>query len=209
MSRKSEDRGSSEERYEDRPLNPCPKKYFHPEPGKLKAVIMCIDPNVHSERAFQYFMEHLYRPDHLIVLVHSAEHPKASLGKTSKQYIARLREIRAKELADLKGVTYEPGAGTDEEITKKESDLRTLEDFFVHYMDKRKIQYKSRFVWHNGKAGQAIVHIAEEERAILIVTGSRGLGKIRRTILGSTSDYVMHHTNIPVMICPKKHDDVE
>ncbi|XP_064650165.1 uncharacterized protein LOC135501784 isoform X3 [Lineus longissimus] len=182
MSRKSEDRGSSEERYEDRPLNPCPKKYFHPEPGKLKAVIMCIDPNVHSERAFQYFMEHLYRPDHLIVLVHSAEHPKASL---------------------------EPGAGTDEEITKKESDLRTLEDFFVHYMDKRKIQYKSRFVWHNGKAGQAIVHIAEEERAILIVTGSRGLGKIRRTILGSTSDYVMHHTNIPVMICPKKHDDVE
>jgi nucleotide-binding universal stress UspA family protein len=63
-------------------------------------------------------------------------------------------------------------------------------------------------VWHNGKAGEAIVHMAEEEKAILIVTGSRGLGKIRRTILGSTSDYVMHHTNIPVMICPKKHDDV-
>jgi hypothetical protein len=36
-------------------------------------------------------MEHIYRPDHMIVLVHSADHPKASLGKSSKRkLLARL-----------------------------------------------------------------------------------------------------------------------
>lgn len=32
--------------------------------------------------------------------------------------------------------------------------------------------------------------------------GSRGLGTIRRTILGSVSDYVVHHANVPVVVCP-------
>ena len=35
----------------------------------------------------------------------------------------------------------------------------------------------------------------------MIVMGTRGLGAIRRTILGSVSDYVLHHTKIPLVIC--------
>ena len=45
--------------------------------------------------------------------------------------------------------------------------------------------------------------VAVREKCDLIVIGSRGLGVIRRTILGSVSDYVVNHTHIPVVVCPK------
>ena len=37
----------------------------------------------------------------------------------------------------------------------------------------------------------------------MIVMGTRGLGTVRRTILGSVSDYVLHHAHCPVIICKK------
>ena len=55
----------------------------------------------------------------------------------------------------------------------------------------------------SSKAGELIVQTSNEENAMLIVIGSRGLGKVRRTILGSVSDYVLHHAACPVFICRK------
>ena len=53
------------------------------------------------------------------------------------------------------------------------------------------------------KPGALVVQAAKEEKADMIVMGTRGLGKIRRTILGSVSDYVVHHSPCPVVICRK------
>jgi nucleotide-binding universal stress UspA family protein len=47
---------------------------------------------------------------------------------------------------------------------------------------------------------QAIVHLADEIGAGLIVMGSRGLGGIRRALMGSVSDSVVRHAHCPVMI---------
>lgn len=43
--------------------------------------------------------------------------------------------------------------------------------------------------------------MAKEEHADIIVTGTRGQGKIRRTLLGSVSDYIIHHSHVPVLVC--------
>lgn len=51
------------------------------------------------------------------------------------------------------------------------------------------------------KPGHVICHVADQEKASMIVIGSRGAGKIRRTILGSVSDYVVHHAHCPVLVC--------
>ena len=51
------------------------------------------------------------------------------------------------------------------------------------------------------KPGNTIVSAAEEEKAGMVVMGTRGMGKVRRTILGSVSDYVVHHASCPVVIC--------
>lgn len=47
---------------------------------------------------------------------------------------------------------------------------------------------------------QAIVHLADEIGAGLIIMGSRGLGGIRRALMGSVSDSVVRHAHCPVLI---------
>ena len=52
-----------------------------------------------------------------------------------------------------------------------------------------------------GKIGETILSSAKEENASLIVVGTRGMGKVRRTFLGSVSDYLIHHAGVPVLVC--------
>ncbi len=47
---------------------------------------------------------------------------------------------------------------------------------------------------------QAIVRLADEIGAGLIVMGSRGLGGLRRALMGSVSDSVVRHAHCPVMV---------
>jgi nucleotide-binding universal stress UspA family protein len=52
---------------------------------------------------------------------------------------------------------------------------------------------------------QQIVKVAEDIGAGLIVIGSRGLGGVRRALMGSVSDSVVRHAHCPVLVVrPKK-----
>jgi nucleotide-binding universal stress UspA family protein len=51
-----------------------------------------------------------------------------------------------------------------------------------------------------GRPDTAIVEMAEELGAGLIVMGSRGLGGVRRALLGSISDSVVRHAHCPVLV---------
>ena len=52
----------------------------------------------------------------------------------------------------------------------------------------------------SSKPGEAIVQVATEWEAVLIVMGSRGLGALARTFMGSVSSYVVHHAHCPVLV---------
>jgi nucleotide-binding universal stress UspA family protein len=51
-----------------------------------------------------------------------------------------------------------------------------------------------------GRPDTAIIDLAEELGAGLIVMGSRGLGGVRRALLGSISDSVVRHAHCPVLV---------
>lgn len=55
-----------------------------------------------------------------------------------------------------------------------------------------------------GKPGEAIIRASKEDKATMIVVGSRGMGTLRRTLVGSVSDYVLHHSHVPVIVCRHK-----
>jgi nucleotide-binding universal stress UspA family protein len=51
-----------------------------------------------------------------------------------------------------------------------------------------------------GHPAECILRAADDERAELIVLGSRGLGAFKSFLLGSVSDRVLHHAPCPVLI---------
>lgn len=51
-----------------------------------------------------------------------------------------------------------------------------------------------------GRPATEINVLAEELKADLVVMGSRGLGPIRRLVLGSVTDEVVHHATRPVLV---------
>ncbi len=58
------------------------------------------------------------------------------------------------------------------------------------------------FKWKTsaGKTGDAILNTAKGIRADMIVIGARGLGAAKEKFLGSTSNYVMHKSKMPVLV---------
>jgi nucleotide-binding universal stress UspA family protein len=60
-----------------------------------------------------------------------------------------------------------------------------------------------------GHPDEEIVGLGEEIGADLIVTGSRGLGGMRRVLMGSASDSIVRHAHCPVMVVrPEKEQTV-
>ena len=51
-----------------------------------------------------------------------------------------------------------------------------------------------------GHAGQLIVEISKAEKCDLIVMGKHGSREIRSILIGSTSNFVLHNTEIPVFL---------
>jgi nucleotide-binding universal stress UspA family protein len=58
-----------------------------------------------------------------------------------------------------------------------------------------------------GRPDREIVSLAEEIGTGLIVMGSRGLGGIRRALLGSVSDSVVRHAHCPVLVVRKEEPE--
>jgi nucleotide-binding universal stress UspA family protein len=57
-----------------------------------------------------------------------------------------------------------------------------------------------------GLPSAEIVALAEELEAGLVVVGSRGLGAMRRSLMGSVSDSVVRHAHCPVMVVRKEKE---
>lgn len=56
----------------------------------------------------------------------------------------------------------------------------------------------------HGHSGRALVEIADDADADVIVVGHRGSGRVKM-VLGSTANYVIHHTERPVVVVRGDH----
>lgn len=60
------------------------------------------------------------------------------------------------------------------------------------------VEYQTRL--EIGNPREIICAIAKDEAPDFLVMGSRGLGTVERLMLGSVSDYVVHHATRPVIV---------
>ncbi|WRX24723.1 UspA - like 10 [Theobroma cacao] len=62
------------------------------------------------------------------------------------------------------------------------------------------MQIKAETLILEGDPTDMICDISEQMNVDLLVVGSRGLGKIKRALLGSVSDYCAHYAKCPTLI---------
>ncbi|GFR63133.1 stress response protein nhaX [Elysia marginata] len=77
---------------------------------------------------------------------------------------------------------------------------RTLEQKLTQHQLKGSVKRMA-----SSNPGHALVKEAERENVSMIVIGCRGHGTLRRTVMGSVSSYILHHSHVPVLIHPHHH----
>ncbi|ELT98852.1 hypothetical protein CAPTEDRAFT_172328 [Capitella teleta] len=147
-----------------------------------RTVLVAVDESEHSKQAFEWYLRTLYRPQDLVLICHCFEMP------------------------DLPCLSLKHGLNIPVEEWQKaiQDQLKKVEKLEADYeadMLMKKIHYKLKGEM-NKAPGQGIIQVAEDENADLVVMGTRGLDVVRRTLLGSVSDYVVRHSRVPVLVCP-------
>ena len=147
-------------------------------------VLFPIDASENCERAFKWYEMNLRKPNDLVFFVHVIEPvyttPAIGLAMESPPLM----------VDDMTRVMEESiSAG------------KKLGQKYMQMARDSKLECKA-FLHVDTKPGAAIVKSATDHKADIIVIGSRGLGAIKRTFLGSVSDYIVHNASIPVAIVP-------
>lgn len=149
--------------------------------GFNKKIVIAIDGSKYSDYAFEWYLENIRKQDDFVILVHSVE----------------------VQTPEMPTDAYSPDmwANMTKEGRTREEDLKTkftrkIKEANLHGMVKQT----------TGPARTEIIRVAEEENVDLIITGTRGLGAVRRTMLGSVSDHVLHHSHVPVLIVRNKDE---
>lgn len=155
-------------------------KHNYPE----QAIVIALDASDQAEHAVKFYLERMHRPGNRVVFVHCVELPEMSLEKAKDSHMS-------------------PGvlAGMWKE---EEAKTKILEAKMKGLLMEKSVPGVLRTA--TGRPGEVICRVAEEENAAMIVTGTRGMGKVRRTILGSVSDFLVHHAVCPVVVCRRPCD---
>ncbi|CAH8557560.1 unnamed protein product [Schistosoma curassoni] len=163
-------------------MNRRPSGFSKPPIIGSRSVLIAIDGSEHSKKAFQYYLKWLQRSDDTITIYHAVE--PVSLPTIS---LSNPISIPSDEWSNIVEVNVK-------RVRELEHDYST--DCLAHNLT---YQFLYESVNH---IGESIIRKAEQINACLIIIGSRGLGAIKRTIMGSVSDYVVHHANTTICVVP-------
>ncbi|XP_060076059.1 universal stress protein YxiE-like [Ylistrum balloti] len=142
-----------------------------------RTVVVAIDESEDAEYAFDFYIQNVKREEDSVVLV------------TVPEYHGIFNS----------SILFSDPATVAVLVKEEQKRIQYILQKYTKKMQNANIGGKLRE--DVGKIGETILSVAREENANLIVVGSRGLGKVRRTILGSVSDYCLHHSTVPVLIC--------
>ncbi|XP_048738601.1 universal stress protein MSMEG_3950/MSMEI_3859-like [Ostrea edulis] len=151
--------------------------------SSMATVVVAVDESKFAENAFRWYAANIHKPTNRVILLHAMEN-------------IFVPEMRRSTFP----TTMSPGR--IQELQKEaEEKSAALKKKFVDMAASLGVNAEVRIEKVDGKPEYAIVDVASQENAGCIVTGTRGMGVIRRTILGSTSDFILHHASCPVVVC--------
>lgn len=152
-----------------------------PEGSKDSAtVVIAMDGSEYSDYALTFYTQCLHRPGNRVMVVHNTDlrvvsHPAVSMMSGGTDVSLAMKEIKAEE------------SRATELMKKLEERMKELN-----------IDGKLENI--HGETGPSLVTYVTDNKADYVVVGCRGKGKLRKTFTGSITDYVTHHSHVPVVI---------
>lgn len=144
-------------------------------------VLVAIDGSDRAEYALNWYLDGIHKDTNKLVLFHAAE-PLNVIGECPSvdTYESMMEDSRQK-------------AGK-------------LENKFKQILESRNVKGEVHTVYGN-RPGETIIEGGRTHKVSMIVMGTRGLNRSRRTMMGSVSDYVTHHAHCQVLVCRNSEKD--
>ncbi|PAA82536.1 hypothetical protein BOX15_Mlig018356g1 [Macrostomum lignano] len=157
-----------------------------PNATELRLVLIPVDRSRNSERALAWYAGNLAQRRDQVLFVNVSEPPEVS--SATQTGLAGAQDVYQRAI----GSAIEKGRELAEQVRRR------WMEFGMHRAFK-----EPRFLERLSKdPGPAICQVAKDEGVNLIVIGSRGMSRLKRTFLGSVSEYVLHHAKVPIAIVP-------
>nr|XP_022298592.1 uncharacterized protein LOC111107608 [Crassostrea virginica] len=148
----------------------------------MATIVIAVDGSKFAENALQWYANNIHKPTNKVIVLYAMEN-------------IFIPEMKRSSFPS----TMSPGR--IQELQKEaEEKAKALKEKYTVMTTALGVEAEVRIEKTDSKPEHAIVDVANKENATCIVTGSRGMGLIRRTILGSTSDFILHHSVCPVVI---------
>ena len=145
-------------------------------------------------------------PTKILLATDGSEEAKLAFASAADLSEKTASELHVVYVGHVPLVSYEsPGASTlDPDLQRRmhegaEQEARTMLEELVRRVGQSGGEVAELHT-RIGRPDAEIVGLADELGAGLIVLGSRGLGPLRRALMGSVSDSVVRHAHSPVLV---------
>ncbi|XP_063717701.1 universal stress protein Sll1388-like isoform X2 [Symsagittifera roscoffensis] len=153
-------------------------------PEQHRKVLLPVDESDHSLRAVEWYFKFGKLPHDFVVMFHCMDTGNI-LSSSGYMWAGPLQMTAVENM-----------------LKEKEQEVKELKLKYVNLLNVNNVQGEFLHSSALHHAGEAIIDVCEKRSVDYVIMGNRGMGAIRRTFLGSTSDYVLHHAHIPVTIVP-------
>ncbi|KAG9445212.1 hypothetical protein H6P81_016552 [Aristolochia fimbriata] len=162
---------------------------------KMKALV-AIDDSDGSLYALQWALDNIFQTDE------GAESSSSSLSQSGTLLLLHVQQPFQHYIYPVGPVVYATPVMVDLARKSMEENSARVIARGLESVQRRSIglQVKVEPLIVTGDPKEMICEVAEKIHPDVVVVGSRGLTKIKRAFLGSTSDYCAHHAPCPVLI---------
>eukprot|EP00126_Sphaerothecum_destruens_P015248 Sdes_comp9183_c0_seq2m653 len=162
-----------------------------------KNIVVLVDGSPHSMDALKYSLETFSQPSLQFHLLFCHYSPTCALGTYANEAFVADALIDPLSVIPLQGMMSEEER--QEMVEQSKQKAQEILAPYISLCQKAKVNFHSH-IRETIDIKESIMDALQQLKADHVVMGSRGFGIVKRLVLGSVSDYIVHNCEIPTTV---------